>query len=143
MTKCKANNKCNNSNNHVTKKFRCFKNFKVDDFVNDLKESNWTVDDTQLTSVAYNINRLQKLKNMAMRIILGAPFKAHINDMLRTLSFMSVRDRITFATARMMYKVNNNIAPFYTSTDNSSKLILSNCPLSMYQKQWRWQTLYS
>ena len=47
---CKVNNNCNNSNNHVTKKFRCFKNFKVDDFVNDLKESNWTVDDTQLTS---------------------------------------------------------------------------------------------
>ena len=54
MSKCKVNNKCNNSNNHVTKKFRCFKNFKVDDFVNDLKESNWTVDDTQLTSVAWN-----------------------------------------------------------------------------------------
>ena len=26
-----------------------------------------------------NINRLQKLQNMAMRIILGAPFRTHIN----------------------------------------------------------------
>ena len=27
MSKCKVKSKCNN-NNHVTKKFRCFKNFK-------------------------------------------------------------------------------------------------------------------
>ena len=49
-----------------------------------------------------NINRLQKLQNMAMRIILCAPFRTHINDMLRTLGFMSVRDRITYATGCMV-----------------------------------------
>ena len=37
-----------------------------------------------------------------MRIILCVPFRTHINDMLRTLGFMSVRDRITYATGCMM-----------------------------------------
>ena len=60
-----------------------------------------------------NINRLQKLQNMVMRIIFGAPFRTHINDMLRSLGFMSVRDRITFATACMMYKVCIILLPFY------------------------------
>ena len=68
-----------------------------------------------------NINRLQKLQNMAMRIILCAPFRTHINDMLRTLSFMSVRDRITYVTGCMMYKVRNKIAPSYI--DNQIKQI--------------------
>ena len=31
-----------------------------------------------------NINRLQKLQNVAMRIILCAPFRTHLYDMLRT-----------------------------------------------------------
>ena len=60
-----------------------------------------------------NLNRLQKLQNMAMRIILSAPFRTHINDLLQTLGFMSVRDRITYATGCMMYKVKNEMSPSY------------------------------
>ena len=52
MSKCKVNSKCN-SNNHVTKKFRCFKNFKVDDLVKDLNDCNWAVDDTQFINLAW------------------------------------------------------------------------------------------
>ena len=42
-----------------------------------------------------NLSRIQKLKNTAMRIILSAPFRTHINDMLKTLGFMDVRNRIS------------------------------------------------
>ena len=62
-----------------------------------------------------NLNRLQKLQNMAMRIILNAPFRTHINDMLQTLGFMNIRDRITYATGCMMYKVRNEMTPSYLS----------------------------
>ena len=45
-----------------------------------------------------NLNKLQKLQNTAMRVILGAPYRTHINDMLRTLGFMDVRSRISYVT---------------------------------------------
>ena len=60
-----------------------------------------------------HLNKLQKLQNMAMRIILNAPFRTHINDMLQTLGFMNVRDRITYSTGCMMYKVHNEMTPSY------------------------------
>ncbi len=59
------------------------------------------------------LNKIQKLQNTAMRIILSAPFRTHINDMLRTLGFMDVRSRISYVTGCMMYKVLNGMAPSY------------------------------
>ena len=56
-----------------------------------------------------NLSKLQKLQNTAMRIILGAPFCTHIKDMLKTL----VRDRISYVTGCMMYKVVNGKTPDY------------------------------
>ena len=60
-----------------------------------------------------NLNKIQKLQNTAMRIILGAPFRTHINDMLKALGFMDVRSRISYVTGCMMYKVLNGLAPPY------------------------------
>ena len=60
-----------------------------------------------------NINRLQNLQNMAMRIILCVPFRTHINDMLHNLGFMSIRDRIIYVTGCMMFKVTNDMTPAY------------------------------
>ena len=60
-----------------------------------------------------NLTRLQRLQNVAMRIILGVPFRTHINDMLQTLQFMDIRSRITYNTGCMMFKVVNNLAPSY------------------------------
>ena len=48
-----------------------------------------------------------------MRIILGAPFRTHINDMLKELGFMDIRSRILYATGCMMFKVLNNMTPIY------------------------------
>ena len=62
-----------------------------------------------------NLNKLQKLQNTAMRIILSAPFRTHIKDMLKSLSFMDVRDRISYVTGCMMYKVINGMTPSYLS----------------------------
>ena len=50
-----------------------------------------------------NLSRIQKLQNTAMRIILSAPFRTHINDMLKTLGFMDVRNRFSYVTGCMMY----------------------------------------
>ena len=58
-----------------------------------------------------NLSRIQKLQNTAMRIILSAPFRTHINDMLKTLGFMDVRNRISYVTGCMMYKVINGMTP--------------------------------
>ena len=60
-----------------------------------------------------NLSKLQKLQNTAMRIILGAPFRTHIKDMLKILGFMDVRDRISYVTGCMMYKVVNGKTPDY------------------------------
>ena len=60
-----------------------------------------------------NLNRLQRLQNMAMRVILSAPFRTHIDDMLRELGFMSIRDRIVYNTGCMMFKVIHDLTPMY------------------------------
>ena len=62
-----------------------------------------------------NLEKLQKLQNMAMRVILGAPFRTHVKDMLDTLGFLNVRDRITYSTGCMMYKIINRMTPNYLS----------------------------
>ena len=62
-----------------------------------------------------NLSRIQKLQNTAMRIILSAPFRTHINDMLKTLGFMDVRNRISYVTGCMMYKVINGMTLSYIS----------------------------
>ncbi len=60
-----------------------------------------------------SIDKIQKLQNAAMRIILGVPFRTHVNDMLRELEFMDIRSRILYSTGCMMFKVLNNTAPRY------------------------------
>ena len=41
-------------NDHVTKKFRSFKNFNVNDFANDLNNVNWSVNDTQAVNEVWD-----------------------------------------------------------------------------------------
>ena len=61
------------------------------------------------------LSKVQKLQNAAMRIILGVPFRTHTNDMLKELSFMDVRSRISYATGCMMFKVLHDMTPYYLS----------------------------
>ena len=48
-----------------------------------------------------------------MCIILCAPFRTHVNDMLATLQFMDIRSRISYINGCTMYKTLNNMAPTY------------------------------
>jgi len=63
-----------------------------------------------------NLDKLQKLQNVAMRIILSVPFRTHVKDMLKALKFMDVRDRITYSTGCMVYKTLNSLAPKYLNS---------------------------
>ena len=64
-------------------------------------------------SSAKNIARIQRLQNRAMRVILKAGPRTHIEDMLSTLHWMSVRQRIHFNKMVLMWRVSHNLAPEY------------------------------
>ena len=50
-----------------------------------------------------------------MRIILGCKFRNHITDMLSTLKWLNVRQRLVLHKCALMYKVVNKISPEYLS----------------------------
>lgn len=56
---------------------------------------------------------LQKMQNKAMRVILHCNRYTPINDMLQTLNFMNVRQRILLRTLQFVYKIRNSILPSY------------------------------
>lgn len=60
-----------------------------------------------------DLKKLQRLQNKAMRIILKCNKTTHINIMLDTLQFQSVKQRIYFNTLQMIYKIRNNMLPSY------------------------------
>ncbi len=62
---------------------------------------------------ATNLERLQKLQNSAMRIILLAPKTTHINAMLTELNFLNLSERRMFHLATLLFKCVNNMAPSY------------------------------
>lgn len=62
-----------------------------------------------------HINKLQRLQNRAMRIILGCKFRTHITDMLSTLKWLNVRQRLLLHKCVLMYKIVNKITPEYLS----------------------------
>lgn len=62
-----------------------------------------------------DLKRLQLLQNRAMRLILKCNRRTHIDDMLKTLNFQSVKQRIYFNTLLMIYKIKNKLLPAYLS----------------------------
>ena len=66
----------------------------------------------------YNIERLQKLQNRAMRIILQCRCDTHIRDMLNRLGFLSIENRIKLHLAILMFKIKNNLVPDYLMYDD-------------------------
>lgn len=63
------------------------------------------------------MNRLQKIQNKAMRIILRMNRYTNIKFMLDTLHWQSVRQRLTYNTLTMIHKINNNLLPQYLKTN--------------------------
>lgn len=63
-----------------------------------------------------DLKRLQLLQNKAMRLILKCSRRTHIQDMLKTLNFQSVKQRVYFNTLLMIYKIKNKLLPEYLTT---------------------------
>lgn len=70
------------------------------------------------SSILYLLNknemdRLQKLQNRGMRLILGCSRLTSIKDMLSTLRWLSVKKYVTFFTLVFVHKIKNDLAPKY------------------------------
>lgn len=61
----------------------------------------------------YMLDRLQKLQNRGMRIILQCNRRTHITDMLAQLSWMSINQRIIFNVLVFVYKMKFKLLPAY------------------------------
>jgi len=64
-----------------------------------------------------NLQRLQKLQNQGMRIILRRDRKERITNMLQALKFMSVKERVEYNVCILVYKIVNEMCPKYLSRD--------------------------
>ena len=60
-----------------------------------------------------NLQKLQTLQNRYARMILNAEFLTPHKQMLQTLHWQSVTQRIQYNTGLMMYKIMNDLAPAY------------------------------
>ena len=61
----------------------------------------------------YDLGRLQKVQNSAVRFIFGRGRKSHTTSLLKKVHFLPVRYRIHFKIALLAYKCLNNLAPAY------------------------------
>jgi hypothetical protein len=59
------------------------------------------------------LSYLQKLQNRMMRTILRSRLDTPIRNMLETLNFLSVRQRVTYNTMVLLYKMEKNLLPDY------------------------------
>jgi hypothetical protein len=59
------------------------------------------------------LNELQKLQNRMMRTILKCRLDTSIRQMLDSLNFLSVRQRITHNTMMLLFKMENGLLPNY------------------------------
>lgn len=58
-------------------------------------------------------SRMQKLQNRAMRVILKVNRYSKISEMLNTLHFMNVRQRIVYNCLILIFKIKHNLMPRY------------------------------
>jgi len=61
----------------------------------------------------YNINRLQRIQNSAVRIVTNTQKYDHITPILQTLHWLPVRQRIHFKILLITYQSINDMAPEY------------------------------
>jgi len=63
------------------------------------------------------LDRLQSAQNAAAWLIFGASRHVHITPLLRSLHWLSVRERIAFRPALLVYRCLHGMAPAYLSAD--------------------------
>ena len=59
----------------------------------------------------YNVQYLQKLQNKGMKIILRCNYRTRIEDMLKALQFMSIKERIKYNVCILIHKMVNGDCP--------------------------------
>ena len=64
-----------------------------------------------------HIIRLQRLQNRAMRYILKAPPRSHIEDLLHKLKWMSIRQRMFYLRMILMWRIVHSQVPDYLTND--------------------------
>ena len=62
-----------------------------------------------------NVKKLQLVQNFAARIMLGLRKYDHISEGIRSLNWLTVRDRLLLNDAVMVYKCLNNLVPKYVA----------------------------
>ena len=96
-----------------------------------------------------NIDKLQKVQNLAGRIILGLRKYDHISDGLRSLKWLPIREKLILNDATMMHKCINKLVPDYLAdmfksrsqvhnrqTRSSGALDIPLCRLSTRQRSF-------
>ena len=59
------------------------------------------------------LNRLQRMQNMAARVATGTPRSEHIKPILKELHWLPIKERIEFKALMLVYKILNGLAPPY------------------------------
>lgn len=67
-----------------------------------------------------NKQRLQKLQNQGMRIILRCSRRERVVNMLEALQFMSIKERIEYNVCQLVYKIVHGICPEYLSRNSQT-----------------------
>ena len=96
-----------------------------------------------------NLNKLQSVQNFACRIILGLRKYDHITEGLKSLKWLSVKDKLLLNICTMVFKCLNNQAPSYLcnkfvrrfyvhnrNTRRNSDLTLPKCRLATGQRSF-------
>ena len=66
-----------------------------------------------LGTPGYNISKLQRIQNVAIKVVYGKRFVFHITPYMKELHWLKVAERITYKIACLMYKCLNGTAPKY------------------------------
>jgi hypothetical protein len=64
------------------------------------------------------LNRMQIIKNRAMRIILRCHRRTHVRMMLDNVEWQSTKQRIYMNTLVFIFKIKHNMAPYYLAYPN-------------------------
>ena len=62
-------------------------------------------------STEYQLEKLQRVQNMACRVTYKVTKFNHVTDHLKALHWLKIRERITYKIAILLYKYKYNIAP--------------------------------
>jgi len=76
-----------------------------------------------------SIAKLQRAQNMLARVVLNKPRRAHSTELLQSLHWLPVKERIDFKVALLTYKVRHSATPDYLNNLLSQRVINSSVTL--------------